>query len=258
MMASMEDLEFEARYRSWAALRRDMEQQLSMGGLLLRTEVEAPLYTEVSLTLVSPAEASLKIQAQVLQQIPGQGLALQLKDVDGEMQRELSGWFAMAKEDQELEGDPEIVQGGAEVQNGKSTGASEPKAAYLQIEEMRGAEKRRAALRGKKDMRILLIRDRNKTIHPFVLKNPSITLDEVEQIAKMPGVNPDVLRLIARNRDWTRSTTIIRNLVRNPKTPLGDALKLMDKLPTNEIRALAKSSNVRGPIQQKARKTINS
>jgi hypothetical protein len=117
-------------------------------------------------------------------------------------------------------------------------------------------ETRRAALRGRRDMRLLLIRDKNKTVHPFVLRNPGITLDEVEQIAKMPGVNPDALRMIAGNRDWIRSTTVCRNLVRNPKTPMPDALRLLGKLPMSDLRAMAKSGNVRTPIQQAARKKV--
>ena len=40
-MASMVDELFEARYRSWAAVRRDLTQQMSIGGLLLRTDARA-------------------------------------------------------------------------------------------------------------------------------------------------------------------------------------------------------------------------
>ena len=125
-----------------------------------------------------------------------------------------------------------------------------------QIEEMSVNEKRTNALHGRKQMRMLLIRDRNKTIHPFVIKNPAITLDEIEQIAKMPSVNPDVLRTIAKSKEWTRSTTVCRNLVRNPKTPMKEALMLLPKLPMSDLRAMAKSGNVRTAIQQAARKKV--
>jgi len=125
-----------------------------------------------------------------------------------------------------------------------------------QLDAMTVTEKRAACLRGRKEMRILLIRDRNKTLHPFVIKNPGITLDEVEMIAKMPGLNPDVLRTIAKSKEWNRSITVCRNLVRNPKTPMPDALALLARLPKSDIRALAKSNNIRMPIQQAARKLI--
>jgi len=123
-----------------------------------------------------------------------------------------------------------------------------------QIAEMSVAQKRQACLHSRKDMRMLLIRDRNKTIHPFVMRNPAITLDEIEQISKMPSVNPDVLRTIAKSREWNRSATVCRNLVRNPKTPMKEALQLLSKLPKSDIRALAKRGNVRTAIQQAARK----
>jgi len=83
-------------------------------------------------------------------------------------------------------------------------------------------------------------------------------LDEVIQIAKMPSVNPDVLRMIAKNPDWVRSSTVCRNLVRNPKTPMQEALAVLAKLPMSEVRTLAKTGNVRTAIQQAARKKVNS
>ncbi|MBW2699400.1 MAG: hypothetical protein JRF33_01165 [Deltaproteobacteria bacterium] len=249
IMATMENLQFRVKYRSWTALRKDIEEQMSMWGLLLRTEIQAELYTPVELNIIAPDGRLLEFKAQVLQHIPGQGLALKLEQTDPEVRRELEAWLAVDIDDAVDGEDPKVRLAGEE-------SPEQPESAIQKIDQMTVTEKRRAALRGKKDMRTLLIRDRNKTIHPFILKNPSITLDEIEQIAKMPGVNPDVLRLIARNRDWTRSTTVVRNLVRNPKTPMKEALTLLKKLPKNDIRAMAKTGNVRTAIQTAARKIV--
>jgi hypothetical protein len=121
---------------------------------------------------------------------------------------------------------------------------------------MTANEKRQAAIHGRREVRLLLMKDRNKTVHPFVVKNPAITLDEIEQFAKMPSVNPDALRMMAGNREWIRSIGVCRALVRNPKTPLREALALLEKLPISDVRALAKSENVRAPIQRAARKKV--
>ena len=247
IIAGMENLQFKVKYRSWAALRKDIEEQVSMWGLLLRTELHAELYTPIELSLIAPDGRLLEFKAQVLQHIPGQGLALQLEQTGPELRQELEAWLAVDIDDAIDGEDPKVQLMGD---------SSDPESAVQKIDQMTVTEKRRAAMQGKKDMRTLLIRDRNKTIHPFILKNPSITLDEIEQIAKMPGVNPDVLRLIARNRDWTRSTTVVRNLVRNPKTPMKEALALLKKLPKNDIRAMAKTGNVRTAIQTAARKIV--
>ena len=79
------------------------------------------------------------------------------------------------------------------------------------IEALSVQEKRNEALHGRKDARWILVRDHNKSIHPFVIKNPAITLDEVEQIARLTGVNPDVLHQIAHHREWTRSANVCRS-----------------------------------------------
>ena len=135
--------------------------------------------------------------------------------------------------------------------------AAVPTTVRGQIEAMSLQEKRHAAMHGTKDQRLILIRDHNKSIHPFVIKNPAITLDEIEAIAKLTGVNPEVLHSIAANRDWTRSANVVRNLVRNPKTPVPDAVKLVEKLPADEVRAIVKSGSVKGPIQAAARKKLH-
>ncbi|MBN2493211.1 MAG: hypothetical protein JXR96_01365 [Deltaproteobacteria bacterium] len=244
-------------YGSWRALQRDCAQQLAMGGLLLATDATgATQFEKVELRVQLPDGEEQSLQAEVVQVLPGKGLAVQFAPDAAEALQAISAACESHAEQEggAIEGpDPEVYPPGSAPPSRDGDAQSLPAA----IEQMSVAEKRRAALRGRKAMRTLLIRDRNKTIHPFVIKNPGITLDEVEQIAKMPGVNPEVLRLIARNKDWVRSTTVARNLVRNPKTPLPEALALLLKLPMSEVRALAKSSNVRAQIQQAARRKVN-
>lgn len=251
----MDEPTFDIVYPAWSRALADCEQQIAMGGLLLATQVEIELYTQVLVRLLMPDESTHELQAEVVQVIPGQGVAVQFKP---DAEDAISTLKELCADNRtEADGDdsaPEVYGPGQEP---PQRGSSEPKAAHLLVEEMTVNEKRRAALHGRRDIRLLLIRDRNKTIHPFVLKNPAITLDEVVQIAKMPAVNPDALRMIAKNKDWTRSTTVCRNLVRNPKTPMREALALLGKLPMGEVRLLAKSGNVRTAIQQAARKKVN-
>ncbi len=246
---------FHIVYPAWSKASADCQQQIGMGGLLLATQVEIDLYTQVLVRLLMPDDSAHELAAEVVQVIPGQGVAVQFRP-------EAKDAIAALKDacennqgaDEADPGEPEVYGPG---QQPPERTPAEPKAAHLLVEDMTVNEKRRAALHGRRDMRLLLIKDRNKTIHPFVLKNPAITLDEVVQIAKMPSVNPDALRMIAKNKDWTRSTTVCRNLVRNPKTPMREALAMLNKLPMSEMRMLAKSGNVRTAIQQAARKKVN-
>lgn len=249
----MDKPEFTVRYRTWAALARDVRQQIAVQGLLLKVEAQLNRFDPVTVKVVAPDGSAFELDAEVMQVIEGQGVAVQLK-------RPADGLVKAVSANPPPEGespapdDPEFLAPGEEK---KTVVLGDTQNLQKQIEEMTVNQKRSNALHGRKQMRMLLIRDRNKTIHPFVIKNPAITLDEVEQIAKMPSVNPDVLRTIAKSREWTRSTTVCRNLVRNPKTPMKEALMLLVKLPMSDLRAMAKSGNVRTAIQQAARKKVS-
>jgi hypothetical protein len=71
----MADEVFEGRYRSWAALRRDLTQQMSIGGLLLRTDADLPRFSPVKVKVVPPAGESVELTGQVLQVMPIQRAA---------------------------------------------------------------------------------------------------------------------------------------------------------------------------------------
>lgn len=249
----------EVKYHTFAAFSNDCLGQLSQGGLFLRLTRPLEQYQQLRIRLLAPSGETFDLNGRVLQVISGQGLAVEFPGLDEELLARLSqharrgGSEAAGNPGEE----PEVRIVPEKPATGRDDMAKPSRRSLpAQLEEMTVAQKRQAALHGNKDMRWALIRDRNKTLHPFVLKNPALTLDEVEQIAKLPSVNPDALRAIARSREWTRSQSVCRNLVRNPKTPLKEALQLLQKLPHSEVRALARSNNVRTPIQQAARKIV--
>jgi hypothetical protein len=254
------------QYRSWKVFERDCRQQLALKGLFLKkTDLAVEQFAPVVIRLVTPDGEEFVCPAEVVQCVAGQGLAVQFTEAAASVLQNLMKKCPDSTLSEEtvpggedpIVGIPESVEI-LPVPGEKTTTAVESPVSMQQLESMSVAEKRQAALHGRKDIRMLLIRDRNKTIHPFILKNPAITLDEIEQIAKMPSVNPDVLRMIANHKEWTRSATVCRNLVRNPQTPMKEALELLAKLPVSEVRALAKGSTVRTAIQQAARKKITS
>ena len=89
-----------------------------------------------------------------------------------------------------------------------------------------------------------------------MLKNPRIGVDEVIFAAKQPTTSPDALKIIYENREWSGNATVCIALVRNPKTPTPVALRLLDRLPLTEIRALAKGG-ARDQIVHAARRKVN-
>jgi hypothetical protein len=127
---------------------------------------------------------------------------------------------------------------------------------YDQIRAMSAQEKIRLAVHGDRPARLILVKDQNKTIHTFLLQNPRITLDEIRYIAGYHQANPDALVAIAGHRDWAQNPHVLVALARNPKTPTPTALKLLDKIPLNELRRLAKSAEVPRAVQVAARKRV--
>ena len=96
----------------------------------------------------------------------------------------------------------------------------------------------------------------NPALHAHVLKNPGLQLDEVAAFAKLRTVTPEFLKLIADRREWAQRPEIALALVRNPKTPVNVAIRLLDYVGVAELRQLAKDQHTRTPIQHAARKKV--
>jgi hypothetical protein len=255
-------------YRSWSGLQRDCRGQLAMGGLLVRSPENPALFSPALLRLETPDGQAFVLEGQVVQVIPGQGTAVQFGPAAAPAITALRALCAAHPDPAPPDaqdprvgppGEPDPPDGEQAAEPAEPLDSSqETKDLLKRLEQMSVNDRRREALHGQRAVRALLIRDRNKTLHQFVLRNPSITLDEVEQFAKMPGVSPDALRMMAANPEWNRSAAVCRNLIKNPKTPLKEALDLMNRLPLSEVRILAKSQHVRTAIQQAARRKVNS
>jgi hypothetical protein len=89
------------------------------------------------------------------------------------------------------------------------------------------------------------------------VKSPSIQENEVTRISASRNVSEDVLRIIAMDREWTRSHQIKLNLVQNPRTPFAFSSKLIQHLREHELKALAKSKNVAGAVVQAAKQQLS-
>jgi hypothetical protein len=118
------------------------------------------------------------------------------------------------------------------------------------------AQKMQLALSGSREERLTLIRDTNKTIHQYVLRNPRTSLDEVQWIAKQTSLSPDALSIIANHPEWGHDQTVCAALVRNPKTPSALAIRALDRISANDLRTVARGGG-RPQIVQAARKKLN-
>jgi len=117
-------------------------------------------------------------------------------------------------------------------------------------------EKLKAATKGTKEMRAILVRDPNKLICAAVMSSPKLTEQEVEGIARMASVSEDVLRIIGANRAWMKNYKIASGLTRNPKTPLALSLKILHRINDRDLATLAVDRNVPEQLRIAAKKKI--
>ena len=127
---------------------------------------------------------------------------------------------------------------------------------YARLAQMTISQRIRRAMLGTAAERLLLIRDTNRLVAQAAIKSPSLQENEVVRITMSRNVSEDVLRIIAMDREWTRSHQIKLNLVQNPRTPFAFAAKLIAHLREHELKALAKSKNVGGAVVQAARQQL--
>ena len=127
---------------------------------------------------------------------------------------------------------------------------------YATIVNMKVGEKLKLALRGNRDARALLIRDTNRLIARFVLKNPRLTEDEVAATARNRNIDSEILREIGDHRTWPRNAQVRLGLVTNPKTPVAIAMRYIISIGERDLRHLAKSKNVPAAIASQARRIL--
>ena len=135
-------------------------------------------------------------------------------------------------------------------------GGSVERSFLQRLQEMTVAERIKLALRGNREVRMLLIRDPNRMIRRFVLQNPRVGDEEIIAIAKNRSADDELLRLIADNRDWTKNYQVRLGLVTNPKTPLVLSMRHLSSLNERDIRALAKSKNVSQTVANAAKRIV--
>jgi len=213
------------------ALLADHEAQFQRGGVLVR--IEPPpglqLFETVELEVATGFAGSVVVPGQVVQLVPGAGVAVTFDPAS-------------------LEPLVDAAKSGGKGKKSPQPPQSKP------IDDV--ATRVHAALYGNKEERWRILRDVNKMLHPYVLRNNGIGLDEILAIAKLSTVAPDLLGTIADKREWGQRPEIAIALIRNPKTPTPAAIRLLDYVSPQELRLLAKDTHTKPAVQQAARKKV--
>jgi hypothetical protein len=128
---------------------------------------------------------------------------------------------------------------------------------HTKIAQMTVTQKIRAATLGTAAERLLLVRDPNRLVSSAAVRSPLMRESEAVRITASRSIAEDVLRVIAMNREFTRSYQVKLNLVTNPRTPLSFASRMIPHLRENDLRSLAKSKNVTGAISQAVKQQLS-
>ncbi len=115
-------------------------------------------------------------------------------------------------------------------------------------------DRMKAAMKGDRELRNILIRDPNRIIAQAVIQNPKITEQEVEKVSTMKTVPEDVLRQIASDRKFARNYVIIHNLAKNPRTPIGNVMSILTRLQLRDLVAISKNRNVPDAVRRQAQR----
>ncbi len=128
--------------------------------------------------------------------------------------------------------------------------------AYVMISNLSVPEKLKLALLGNMEARRILIRDSNRVVSQAVLRNPKLTDTEVVQICQSKVVDEEVLKEIARNKNWVRLYQVKLSLVGNPKTPPHISLNLLRHIRERDLRRIISDRNIPRVVATSARSII--
>jgi len=112
------------------------------------------------------------------------------------------------------------------------------------VSHMTVVERIQLALKGGREERMLLIRDPNRIVQRAVLQSPRLTDTEVEGFAAMANLTDEVLRIISMNRNFIKNYAVVKNLSKNPKTPLDISLRLIQRLTATDLKQLTTNKNI--------------
>lgn len=130
----------------------------------------------------------------------------------------------------------------------------EKKSIFERLVTMTPGEKIMEALKGERQARMMLIRDRNRAVWSAVLTSPKMNEADAEAIVQMRNVTPDVLREIGKKREWTKRYKVAHELVKNPKTPPEISSQLLPRMAARDLKSLTRDRNVPEMIRRQADK----
>jgi hypothetical protein len=130
------------------------------------------------------------------------------------------------------------------------------KDAHARLALMNTAQRVLQAIRGTREERLILVRDRSPLVVRAVMLSPKLSEIDVERIAGMRATSEEALRIVAGRPRWLRRYTVLHNLAFNPKTPPGIALQLVRRLSQRDLMLISRDRGVSEAVRRVARDLV--
>jgi hypothetical protein len=134
--------------------------------------------------------------------------------------------------------------------------STEKVSAVQKIYRLNTAEKMIMALKGSREERTILVRDPNRLVAAAVIGSPRLTDPEIEAFSAMKNISDEILRKIGTHKEWMKRYSIVSNLVRNPRTPIGISMSLVPRLTPRDLKHVSTDRNVPEAIRKTALKFV--
>lgn len=250
-------LQVTVTYRGDSELRRVVSEEMRRGVMLAKIEPPADLEFRHPLSVeLRCGGRSMRFASEVVSILPGVGVAVAFPPEKLEEAKSLLAAGAAEPTGETTYEASSTLPQAASPQAPRPADTPAPAAPPVPMARATFAEKVQYALHGSRDDRAAILRDQNKQLHPFVLKSPTVTPEEVAGWAANAQMSPDFLKQISERKEWFSRPAIAVALARNPKTPPEIAIKAVDYIPAEALRQMAKGVGALPHVVQAARKKI--
>ena len=228
------------------AMESFFKESLNHQAFMLRMDSEPELFTPFAFTARVEGGMDLAFHATPVQTFRGEAFfeaAFQFTDWSEALDQQLESVLGQSPKD-----DHSDIATTGPADAGENMGTSP----IFRIRELEAPQRIQLALKADRGERVILSRDTMAPVLLNLLSNPQLDSENVLAIAKSPYASPDILQRIASDRRWLANADIRIALVRNPKTPTPIAQRLLETLPLNELRTLAKVGNSKEDLRRLA------
>ncbi|MEZ4306892.1 MAG: hypothetical protein R3F14_02430 [Polyangiaceae bacterium] len=243
---------FRITFEDPADLLRAAGDEMRRGVLLVKVEPPADLEFRAAIEVeIASAAGSVVFASEVVSLLPTVGVAVSVPPDKLDEVRSLAADMPPGSG----EARHELLRDGAQAAPAQGAAAESPSNA-AQPARLSFGEKVQLALHGTKDDRATILRDSNKQLHPFVLRAPNVTPEEIAAWAANPQMSADFLKQIADRKEWISRPAIALALARNPRAPAEISVRAVEFVPAEHLRQLAKGVGALPHVVQAARRKI--